>query len=51
MSKLCNNALPSSTDTMDVETNATCGLADHCTLFESIIDTLDAVVLHADEEA
>ena len=36
---------------MDVETNATCGLADHFTLFESIINTLDAVVLHANEEA
>ena len=51
MSKLYNNALHRSTDTMDVDTNATCCLADHWTLFESIIDTLDAVVLHADKES
>lgn len=36
---------------MDVETDTTGSLADHCTLLERVVDTLNAVVLHANEEA
>lgn len=36
---------------MDVQTNATSGLGDHGAGLQSIVDALDGVVLHADEEA
>lgn len=42
---------PSSTDIVDVKTNTTSSLADHGTVLEGVVDTLDRVVLHADKEA
>ena len=36
---------------MDVQTNATSGLADHGTVLKGRVDTLNGVVLHADQEA
>ena len=36
---------------MNAKANAACRLADHRALLESIIDALNAVVLHADQEA
>ena len=36
---------------MNAKANAAYRLADHRALLESIIDTLNAVVLHADQEA
>ena len=39
------------TDVVDGEPNATCTLADDGTLLEGVIDALDAVLLHAHQEA
>jgi hypothetical protein len=36
---------------MDVQPDTSSGLADHGTVLEGIIDTLDGIVLHADQEA
>ena len=35
---------------MDVQPNTPRGLTDHGTVFEGIINALDGVVLHADQE-
>ena len=36
---------------MDAETDATCGLTNHSTLLQCIVDAFDRVVLHAYQEA
>jgi hypothetical protein len=36
---------------MDVQPDTSSGLADHGTVLEGIIDTLDGIILHADQEA
>ncbi len=36
---------------MSIETNTTSSLGDHSTGLECVVDTLDAVILHVDEEA
>ena len=36
---------------MDVQTNTTSGLTDHSTILKGGVDTLNGVVLHADQEA
>ncbi len=36
---------------MDIQANAAGRLGDHGALLEGIVYTLDAIVLHADEEA
>ena len=41
---------PGSTDIMNAETNTSSGLADHSAVLQSVIDTLDGVVLHAHQE-
>ena len=43
--------LPSGTNVMNAETNATSSLANHCAALQCVIDTLDRVILHADQEA
>ena len=43
--------LPSCTDTVDIHTNASRGLANHGAVLEGVIDTLDGIVLHADQKA
>lgn len=42
---------PSSTNTMNTQADSTCGLADHGTSLEGIIDTLYGVIFHAHQEA
>lgn len=42
--------IPRSPDTMDVQANATSSLADHGTGFQSIVDTFDRVILHANKK-
>ena len=43
--------LPSGTDTVDVEADTSSSLADHGAVLEGIVDAVDRVILHADEEA
>lgn len=45
------NVRTSRTDAVDVQTNTTSGLGDHCTCLQSVVDTLDTVCLHVDKEA
>src|SRR5258705_171432 len=40
-----------SPNTVDVQTNTTSSLADHSTLLECVVDSLDRVVLHTDKDA
>lgn len=37
-------------DVVDVQANTTCGLGDQSTLFQGVVDTLDRVILHCDQE-
>lgn len=43
--------VPSSTNVVNAKTNTACGLADHGTRLQCIVDTLDGVVFHTNEEA
>jgi hypothetical protein len=45
------NVRASGADTMYVETNTAGGLGNQRTGLECVIDTIDAVLLHVDEEA
>lgn len=45
-----SNIGTSGTDAVDVETNTTSHLGDHGTGLESVVDALNAVVLHVDQE-
>jgi hypothetical protein len=36
---------------MDVHPDTPCRLTDHGTVFEGIVNTLDGIVLHADQKA
>jgi len=42
---------PCSTNAVDAETNSSSGLANHGTVLQSLINTLDRVIFHSDEEA
>jgi len=42
--------LPGCTDAVNVQPDTTCGFADHGTVFEGVINPLDGIVLHADQE-
>jgi len=44
-------SLPSGADTMDVHPDTPCGLTDHGTVFEGVVNTLNGIVLHADQKA
>jgi hypothetical protein len=46
-----SNVGASGTDSVDVETNTTSHLGDHSTGLEGIIDTVNAVLLHINQEA
>ena len=43
--------VPSSSNIMNVKTNAASGLANHSTVLQCIVNPLDTVCLHRDEEA
>ena len=43
--------LPSSTNIVNAETDASCRFTDHSTPLQSIVDTLNGVVFHAHQEA
>jgi hypothetical protein len=43
--------VPSGTDVVNVEADTTSGFADHSAVLQGIVDTLDRVVLHTDQEA
>ena len=43
-------SLPSGADTMDVQPDTPCGLTDHGTVFEGVVNTLNGIVLHADQK-
>ena len=43
--------LPSRPNVVNINTNATGRLAYHGAVFQSRVDTLDGVILHANEEA
>ena len=38
-------------DTMNIQPDSTSSLADHSTVFKSLIDTFNGIVLHANKEA
>ena len=48
---LIGSYAPLGADAVDAETDAAGGLADHGARLERVVDALDAVVLHRDEEA
>ena len=41
---------PCRADTMDAETNTACGFANHGTVLQRIIDSLNGIILHANKE-
>ena len=42
---------PSGADAMDIYSDTSRGLTDHGTILEGIINTLDGIIFHADQEA
>lgn len=43
--------LPSRPDTVNIQPDTTSSLGDHCASFQSIVDSLNRVVLHGNQEA
>jgi len=47
----CLSDIPSSTNAVNIQTDAASSLADHSTVLEGVINALNGVVLHTDKEA
>jgi hypothetical protein len=42
--------LPCGTDTINIQPDSTSSLADHSTVFKSLVDTFNGIALHANKE-
>lgn len=45
------NGIPGGSNAVDVQPDSSCGFTDHCATFQGIVNSIDRIVLHADEEA